>query len=441
MINEDHVLSRRRFLEAGLAFALLPKTGRAGLPSHPDTVVIGAGAAGLAAARTLRERGLDVLLVESSDRIGGRAFTDTTIFGIPYDLGASWLHAAHLNPFVSYGQQQGFDVYPEPGNYTYFVGNRRASNDETATADRLYRSAYQAISTAGRRRKDISALEAIGTERLQAPWGPTVTAEIGAWEMGADLDQFSSLDWWNMEDGENYFCREGFGALVAHYGREVPVSLNTAVTGVDWNGTGVTVRTRKGDIRTNRIIVTVSTGVLASGAIHFSPALPPAKEESFDAIRMGTYNHIALQFRRDLLGTGADHYIARQVDSEEAIGWIMNLRNTTLCFGYTGGRYGKLLEEAGPSAAIDVGLSELEKILGSGIRKEFIKGFFTTWGSYPHTIGSYAAALPGKYRYRRVLREPVAERIYFAGEACHPSLAATVAGAFLSGRDVARQFN
>ena len=77
--------------------------------------------------------------------------------------------------------------------------------------------------------------------------------------MGADLDQFSSLDWWNMEDGENYFCREGFGALVAHYGREVPVSLNTAVTGVDWNGRGVTVRTRKGDIRTNRIIVTVST--------------------------------------------------------------------------------------------------------------------------------------------------------------------------------------
>ena len=73
------------------------------------------------------------------------------------------------------------------------------------------------------------------------------------------------------------------------------------------------------------------------------------------------------------------------------------------------------------------------------IRKDFIKGFFTTWGAYPHTIGSYATAMPGKYAYRQILREPIAERIYFAGEACHPSLPATVAGAFLSGRNIARQ--
>lgn len=435
----NHLKSRRGFLKASIASALLLKASRAEPAMQPDTVVIGAGAAGLAAARTLQEGGSDVLLLEGSNRIGGRAITDTTIFGIPYDLGASWLHSAHLNPFVSYGQQNGFDVYPEPGDNTYFIGNRKAKDDEAALAERLYRSAYQAIAAAGRRRQDISALEAIGSERLDTSWGPTVAAEIGAWEMGADLDQFSSLDWWHMEDGRNYFCREGFGALVAYYGRNVPVSLNTTVTGINWSGTGVTVQTQNGDIRAERVIVTVSTGVLASGAIHFSPALPATKEESFNAIRMGTYNHIALQFRRNVFDLKSDHYIARRVNSNEAIGWIMNLRDTSLCFGYTGGRYGKDLEHAGPSAAVDIGLSDLAKIFGNGIRKDFIKGFFTTWGQNPYTNGSYAAALPGKYEYRQILREPVAERIYFAGEACHPSLAATVAGAFLSGRNTALQ--
>ena len=439
MITSNHSKSRRNFLKAGIAYTLLSKTSRAELPRHPDIVVIGAGAAGLSATRMLQEGGLDVLLLESSSRIGGRAITDTSIFGIPYDLGASWLHTAHLNPFVSYGQQHGFDVYPEPGDDAYFIENRRAKDDETAEAKRLYYSAYQSIATAGRRNQDISALEAIGSKLLDTAWGPTVAAEIGAWEMGADLDRFSSLDWWNMEEGRNYFCREGFGSLVAHYGREVPVSLNTAVTGIDWSKTGVTVRTQKGDVRANRIILTVSTGVLASGAIHFSPALPNIKEESFHAIRMGTYNHIALQFRRNIFGLGPDHYIARQFKSDEAIGWIMNLRGTNLCFGYTGGRYGKYLEDAGSSVAIDIGLSELSKIFGNEIRKDFIKGFFTTWGAYPHTIGSYATAMPGKFAYRQILREPIAERIYFAGEACHPSLAATVAGAFLSGRNTARQ--
>ena len=154
---------------------------------------------------------------------------------------------------------------------------------------------------------------------------------------------------------------------------------------------------------------------------------------------MGTYNHIALQFRRNIFGLGSDHYIARQFRSDEAIGWIMNLRGTNLSFGYAGGRYGKYLEDAGPSAAIDIGLSELAKIFGNEIRKDFIKGFFTTWGTYSHTMGSYAVAMPGKYGYRQTLRQPVAKRIYFAGEACHPNLAATVAGAFLSGQKTARQ--
>ena len=162
MITSNHSKSRRNFLKAGIAYTLLSKTSRAELPRHPDIVVIGAGAAGLSATRTLQEGGLDVLLLESSNRIGGRAITDTSIFGIPYDLGASWLHTAHLNPFVSYGQQHGFEVYPEAGDATYFIENRRAEEDQIAAVNRLYRSASLLIPILVTR---LGELNIIGTPR------------------------------------------------------------------------------------------------------------------------------------------------------------------------------------------------------------------------------------------------------------------------------------
>ena len=87
----------RRGLIGGLA-AMPAARALAALPTNPDVVVIGAGIAGITAARNLQAKGISTAVVEARDRIGGRAYTDTSIFGVPYDLGAAWLHSADVNP-------------------------------------------------------------------------------------------------------------------------------------------------------------------------------------------------------------------------------------------------------------------------------------------------------------------------------------------------------
>lgn len=98
----------RRGVVAGLGLGLAaPAIARAARPVDTDVVVIGAGAAGLAAARSLRRAGRRVIVLEARTRIGGRAFTDRTALGAPFDRGAHWLHSAEDNPFLAEARRLG----------------------------------------------------------------------------------------------------------------------------------------------------------------------------------------------------------------------------------------------------------------------------------------------------------------------------------------------
>jgi monoamine oxidase len=256
--------------------------------------------------------------------------------------------------------------------------------------------------------------------------------------MGKDLSDISCVDYWNGEAGyENWFCKQGFGTLVAHYGQGLPVELSTPVTAIDWSGDGVRVVTDKGTLKARAVIVTVSTGVLAADMIRFTPSLAPDKQDSFRRISMGTFNNIALQFSRDIFGVGSDTYWEYLPATTDAVGFMTNISGTNLSFGFVGGSFGRQLIEAGSDAAIDFAVSELKTHLGNDIAKDFVKGAYTMWDKDPWTLGSYASAEPGYYQMREVLRQPVGERVYFAGEACHRHIWATCAGAQLSGIETA----
>ena len=122
--------SRRDFLLGGSALLLgVPLPARAALPADPDVVVVGAGAAGVAAARTLLRGGRSVALIEAADRVGG-VHTDIAFFGVPYDTGAHWLHYAQQNPFVRYGMEQGFTMYEAPDDEILYAGGREATSPE-----------------------------------------------------------------------------------------------------------------------------------------------------------------------------------------------------------------------------------------------------------------------------------------------------------------------
>jgi len=289
---------------------------------------------------------------------------------------------------------------------------------------------------AGRRKQDIAPADVI---TKQGRWASTAAFGIGPWEMGKDMTDFSCFDWYESADSTDYYFADGYGALVASHAEGLPVRLGTPANRIRWGGPGVEVETPDGTIKARAVSVTVSTGVLAEGGISFDPPLPVETQEAFDAIPMGDYNHITLKFSEDIFGLGEDGYVLHHVgDSNEAFGALTNAHGTGLTYCDVGGSFARDLERAGTKAAADFVVGTLRGMIGSDVDRYLEGNAVTAWRSDPNVRGCYASARPGGTAMRKVLRRPVGDRVFFAGEACHKDLWATVGGAHLSGEKTAR---
>ena len=300
-MNSQPHWSRRRFLAAAALSPFFTRIAWSGIPTNPDVIIIGAGAAGLAAAKTLLAQNISCLILEGNNRIGGRAYTDHSIFGVPYDQGCHWLHNYEQNPWVPYAQQNGFTVYQEPHDDDEDVNIFDGDVSKIGNSSDFHKTCKdieKAIDRVASNGTDVSAEDAV--KDINSPWKQLAKNWFGQWDMGKDFDSFSTVDWDNSPWSTNYFCKEGFGSIVAHYGQALPVQLNTAVTGIDWSGNDIKVQTAQGVLRCKKVIITVSTGILAANNIKFTPSLSTEKQESFHKISMGCYNNIALQFKKDI---------------------------------------------------------------------------------------------------------------------------------------------
>lgn len=406
-----------------------------------DVVVIGAGAAGLAAAKRLREAGLGVKLIEAGGRVGGRVWTDTATFGVPYDVGAHWLHNREKNPFADYGIAQGFDIYRAPEAGLFHIGDRPATAEEWRAYERAERQAVKAMSKAGRAGRDVPAASVIPD---LGEWRLTVDLMIGPYEMARDMRDLSCTDWWSADDGTDFYCREGFGTLVAHWARDIDVTLNTRARKVRWDGPGVSVGTDRGTIRARAVIVTVSTGVLGSGGLRFDPPLPVAKQEAIHFLSMGHYNHVALRFDENFFGTAEDGYFSYRIDQAEGqipqgFGALVDAGGSGIAYCDLGGELARQLAAAGAAASVDFVLGELKRMFGARVERALVGQGFYDWSHDPLVHGAYASARPGGGASRKEMRRPETGRLWFAGEAMSKKNPATVAGARASGDKTARK--
>lgn len=436
-----NLLSRRSLLAGLLAASALPSWARA-QAANPDVVVIGAGAAGLAAAHALATAGLSFVVIEAKDRIGGRAFTDTASFGLPFDHGCSWLHQSDRNPFTPIARAAGFSLLPhDDAGEAVFVGDRRANAAEMAAYGKAWRGVYNAIGKLGRVHEDVAPAPYLPDD---PPWTHVAKSWIGPLDMGVDVEDFSAVDWWTLDDTEpNLLVREGYGTLVAHYGRDVPVRLSTPSTLVRWGGPGVEVETPAGTIAAKACIVTVSTGVLAAEAIRFDPPLPAEKRDAIAGLPMGLLAKIPLRFRDTRFGLAANDWLSYAATETQLCYFLSWPFDMDLMIGWVGGRFGWELSAAvtreGEDVAVDFALGELRRIFGSEIDKHFVAGRFTRWAHDDDVRGGYAYQRPGAAGARAALAAPLADRLFFAGEATGGTMAMTCGGAFLSGERAARE--
>jgi len=431
--------NRRKFLLGAGSALSLPFFTRAGYAAEFDVVIIGAGAAGLAAARTLLDKGVKVTVLEANNRIGGRAYTENKTFGVPVDHGCTFQHIAHRNPFVRYAQDNGFKIGKMPSYdlLKIHVGRREAKTKEYQEMASREKAIKDAIAKAGRSGKDISMRQAIAGVRRNK-WTPIAEFWNRAGS-GQELEDISVKDWWAGADGDDFYCRAGYGTLVAHYGRNIPVELDTIVTQIDWSGQGAKITTNKGVVNARFCIVTVSVGVLAADGIRFIPELPNWKREAIDGFGMGNFVNIALKFRKERIIPVPDlAYFWVTGAQDQMLSFISNLGGWGISRAVASGDLAKQLEDAGEKASINFAIKRLESALGSRVARSFQKGKVTRWTRDPLTRGTWAFAKPGKAHLRRKLRDPVGKQIFFAGEACHPDMFTTCHGALMSGQSTAR---
>ena len=434
-------ISRRSFLASGLVLSALPHRRVFAAPSNPDVVVIGAGSAGLAAARMLIELGKSVVVLEAAGRIGGRAWTESETFGIPYDHGCSWISSGNVNPYKDLAEEWQFELYDHsnPGEALY-VGDRVATGEESDQYDTAWSAVNRALAKAGRDGIDVAA-STVMPEDL--PYRAVAESWIGPMDMGVDFTNLSTKDFWQGADtNPNYMVKEGFGAVVERLGAGLPVRLNTPATRVRWGGGGVSVETPSGTIDAKACILTVSTGVLGSGAIDFEPALPAWKQQAIDDVPMGLLAKVALQFDGARFDLKPNDWLTYWVPNElpaEACYFLTWPFDYNVMIGFVGGDFGWELSGAGSDAAVDFALGEVVKMVGSDAAARFVKGDFSQWANDPLTMGGYAAPRPGRASARGELARPLDDRLFFAGEAVAGPYVATCGGAYISGYDTARE--
>ena len=439
--------SRRSFLAGSAAAAAVPalaaprQTPTPAVPEVPrsgavDAVIVGAGAAGIAAARRLVAAGKRIVVIEAADEVGGRCITDTRTFGIPYDRGAHWIYSSDINPLAKLSTRAGVDIYPAPPGQRMRIGRRFAREGEMEEFLANLVRATTAIADAARK-SDVASTQVLPKDL--GDWRSTIEFVLGPYNCGKDLSEVSTADFARAVERDNSaFCRQGFGTLLAKLAAGLPILLATPVKAVEWwSRTRMEVQTGKGEFRTGAAIVTVSTNVLAGGKIRFEPDLPKRQLDAINKLKLGSQDHVALELSANPLGLRADELAFEKTESKQTAAIFANVSGSTLCMIDVAGNFGRELSGKGEAAMIDFAVGWLAGLYGTDIKANVKRRHATRWNNEPWVLGASSVAAPGAQSARRIMMEPLGNRIFLAGEAAHETLWGTVGGAWESGERAA----
>jgi len=414
------------------------------MSSETDVIIIGAGSAGLAAAKQLQQLGMTFRVVEGAHRTGGRAYSEEIAPGAWFDLGCSYLHQATRNPFVEIAESLGVPVNRADADIFEHIEFHRNAQRLTGT-DRddyvaYYNGCLEAVAQSTARGEDKAIADLVD---LESPYIIPFAAGMAALNT-KDIDETSAADLASFKDDSDGGIGDmpipgGYGNLIRRWGEDVPVDLNCKVEKIDWSGKQVSVETVKGTLRAKAVLVTVSTGILASNAILFDPMLPDWKIQSYLDLPTGTENKIALHFDKDVFGEEGRGFHVAWNDDGTSGGFDANINRNNMAVVFTGGRHAVWLERQGQQAGHDFAVDRVAEAFGNDIRKHVTNSIVTAWTTEPWTLGSYSCAKPGQAHQRGELAKPIDDCMFFAGEATHIGSQATCHGAYLSGLRAAQE--
>ena len=444
------MLTRRHLLSAAAAAASGFMARPAPAQSRPDVIVVGAGMAGLAAARALATRGRSVLLLEARDRIGGRVWTSKEWPGLPVDLGASWIHGVKGNPLTALADEAGvvrtqtrWDPNPvfRPG------GGRAILDDAGERAGALIDKARARVEDFDNDVSLAAAVEALPEWKKLDKSDRRLVRHVIHDEIELEYAAgWRDLSAWNFDDSGDYGGGDvvfpgGYGALAGYLARGLEIRTGEAVARIENAGKDVRIMTRLGgDYWARHVIVTVPLGVLKAKTIAFSHPLSRKRTAAIRSIGMGLMNKCCLRFDRVFWPEQGDAFSFFGEQDGYWSEWLSlsQISGKPLLMGFNVGDPARQIESLDDAATIGQAMAVLKSVFGPGV-PDPVAAQISRWGQDPFAAGSYSYAAVGTDRKTRqsLAGADWGGRLVFAGEAAHADHPATVHGAYLSGRDAA----
>jgi monoamine oxidase len=399
------------------------------LPSDVDVAIIGAGAAGIGAARALEGSGLRVLVLEARNRLGGRAFTRQLPNNVVFDVGCGWLHSADKNRFVPIAEELDFAIDRGRPHWTRQTFNIGFPKHEMAAYLQEMEAFYDRAEEAAELGIDRPASEFLTPGNR---WNAMLNC-VSTYINGVELDRVSIIDMNAYDDTEiNWRAKRGFGALVAAYGAPCPVVFDAQVTLINHSWHRIRIETSQGAVEADKIIVTVPTNLIASETLRFRPALPE-KVAAARGLPLGLADKVMLALDGDGETLPKDGHLRGSTTKVGTGSYHLRPQGFPAIEGYFGGQFARELEAAGEGAFAAVAIDEIVALLGADYRRKLRPLAASAWERDPFANGSYSHALPGHREDRAKLAKPVDNRIFFAGEATSMNFFSTCHGALESG--------
>jgi len=443
------MITRRRLLETGLASTvalpgLLPRRAKASL-ADVDVIVIGAGIAGLAAARRLVELGYETIVLEADSAPGGRVKTDWSL-GAPFEVGAGWIHGPEGNPISELADAaEAKPFVTDDESYRVFTANGDAvSTDDIETGYERLEDLYAAIDDEFDADQALSkAIARMGGKLQSDPVVNWMTSAYTEFSTGGPIDKLSAyyFDEDGVYPGEDVVLLNGYDTIIKQMAGELDIRLNTRVTSIAYEkGDGALVSTEAGDFESSFVICTVPLGVLKAGDIEFDPPLPKSHRRGIDGIGMGNVTKLALKFDEAFWPEDVQ-YFGLMTETRGRWNYFLNYRTFSeenILLGLCVGGYAEKAEAMSDQDMVADCMRAVRTMFGAEAPEP--SGYLATrWSTNPNSRGAYSySAVGSKPEHYDDLAKPVADTILLAGEHTGFEYHATVHGAYLSGLNAAQ---
>ncbi|KTS04892.1 flavin monoamine oxidase family protein [Microbacterium testaceum] len=421
-----------------------------------DTIVVGAGVSGLAAARLLTRAGRRVIVLEARDRIGGRTHTDRS-GGHVTDRGASWIHGIDDSPVAEAARAFGMPMveftvggYQPAGRpLTYFDEN---GGRFSAEAVEQYAADIRSLNAAlvdviADSAPDATYADVVERALAQQDWDDERKARVREYNDRRAQEQYgvamTGLGAHGLDDdtvnGDEVVFPRGYDELARNFADGVDVRLSHVVSAVRWSLEGVTIDTDRGSFSAENAIVTVPVGVLQSGDLSIEPELPEAHRRALGLLRMNAFEKVVLRFPERFWDAGV--YGIRQLGAEGEWwhSWydLGRIHDEPALLTFAAGPAAVATREWSDEEIVASTVAQLRLLFGNDI-PEPESAVVTRWQDDPFARGSYAYMLPGSVGPDHdQLAVPVGGVLHLAGEATWGDDPATVPGAMLSGHRAA----